>query len=61
MDPDPLGAPIGWWGIGVFLFSPDQTSKAAQGTAVIASFITRSFTLICEGTPDAPPLSDSHK
>lgn len=42
-----------------FIPPPDQTSKATRGVAVIVSFITRSFTLICGGTPDAPPLSPS--
>lgn len=44
-----------------FISLSDQTSKAKRGVEVILSFITRSFALICEGTPDAPPLSESLK
>lgn len=59
VDLDPLGAPF----VGECLLFPlsDRTSKAMQGVAVILSFITRSFALIYEGTPDAPPLFESHK
>lgn len=42
-----------------FILLSDQTSEAKRGVAVILSFTTRSFALICEGTPDAPPLSES--
>lgn len=63
------GPPFGCVCGGVaFYFPPsDQTSKATQGVAVILSFITGSFALICEGTPDVPlpsplqtPLNQTH-
>ena len=57
-DLDPSGAPFD--GEMPFIPLSDWTSKAASGVTAILSFITRSFTLICEGTPDAHPLSESH-
>lgn len=61
MDLDPLGAPFFWGGGMPFIPLSARTSKATRGVVVILSFITGSFALICEGTPEAPPLSESHK
>lgn len=37
-----------FWGGMPFIPPSDQTSKATQGMVVNVSFITRSFTLICD-------------
>lgn len=41
-----------------FIPLSDRTSKTAQGVVDILSFITKSFVIICKGTPDGFPLND---
>jgi len=53
---DPQGPPF-WEGkLGLFLFTP-LSYRTSKAMAVILSFVTRSFVLICKGTPDNPPHS----